>query len=412
MADNMSGKKKFIRDSVYGDINLSEFEVKVMDMPQFQRLRRIKQLGLISLIYPGATHTRFEHCLGTMNLGSKLAEELELDPDDVELIRISALLHDVGHGPFSHVSEGVLSFPHEELTRYVITQTSMRDLLEEKFDVNEIADIINGKGHLGPIVSGELDVDRMDYLLRDSHNTGVSYGIIDYERLISNLKLEDGLILDIKGVQAAEGALVSRYFMYPSVYQHHTTRIVNSMFRRALQKTFDEKMLDEHEIYKYDDSDITSMFRNSENDYVRDIMFRLDNRIIPKRVKTIRLNNFKYPEKMYKIKAEELRKAEAEIAEDYDLDKDYVFINIAEYPRFDEMKTQVNVDGKLYPLTEISNIIGALSKARFNIPDISVYVPEDKKYKFDKLKLENYLELPEIDREKFHGIHYDQIKLF
>ena len=408
----MSGKKKFIRDSVYGDINLSEFEVKVMDMPQFQRLRRIKQLGLISLIYPGATHTRFEHCLGTMNLGSKLAEELELDPDDVELIRISALLHDVGHGPFSHVSEGVLSFPHEELTRYVITQTSMRDLLEEKFDVNEIADIINGKGHLGPIVSGELDVDRMDYLLRDSHNTGVSYGIIDYERLISNLKLEDGLILDIKGVQAAEGALVSRYFMYPSVYQHHTTRIVNSMFRRALQKTFDEKMLDEHEIYKYDDSDITSMFRNSENDYVRDIMFRLDNRIIPKRVKTIRLNNFKYPEKMYKIKAEELRKAEAEIAEDYDLDKDYVFINIAEYPRFDEMKTQVSVDEKLYPLTEISNIIGALSKARFNIPDISVYVPEDEKYKFDKLKLENYLELPEIDREKFHGIHYDQIKLF
>ena len=154
------------------------------------------------------------------------------------------------------------------------------------------------------------------------------------------------------------------------------------------------------------------MFRNSENEYVRDIMFRLDNRIIPKRVKTIRLDNFKYPEKMYKIKAEELRKAEAEIAEDYDLDKDYVFINIAEYPRFDEMKTQVNVDGKLYPLTEISNIIGALSKARFNIPDISVYVPEDKKYKFDKLKLENYLELPEIDREKFHGIHYDQIKLF
>ena len=408
----MSGKKKFIRDSVYGDINLSEFEVKVMDMPQFQRLRRIKQLGLISLIYPGATHTRFEHCLGTMNLGSKLAEELELDQDDVDLIRISALLHDIGHGPFSHVSEGVLSFPHEELTRYVVTQTSMRDLLEEKFDVNEIADIINGKGHLGPIVSGELDVDRMDYLLRDSHNTGVSYGIIDYERIISNLKLEDGLILDIKGVQAAEGALVSRYFMYPSVYQHHTTRIVNSMFRRALQKTFDEKIIDEHEIYRYDDSDITSMFRNSENEYVRDIMFRLDNRIIPKRVKTIRLDNFKYPEKMYKIKAEELRKAEAEIAEDYDLDKDYVFINIAEYPRFDEMKTQVNVDGKLYPLTEISNIIGALSKARFNIPDISVYVPEDEKYKFDKLKLENYLELPEIDREKFHGIHYDQIKLF
>ena len=408
----MSDKKKFIRDSVYGDIRLNEFEVRIMDMPQFQRLRRIKQLGLISLIYPGATHTRFEHCVGTMNLGSKLAEELGLTSDEIELIRASGLLHDIGHGPFSHVSEGVLSFPHEELTKYVVTKTSMRDLLEEKFDVNEIVDIVNGKGDLGPIVSGELDVDRMDYLLRDSHNTGVTYGKIDYERIISNMKLEDELILDIKGVQAAEGALVSRYFMYPSVYQHHTTRIVNSMFRRALKRTIDDGTINENDIYRYDDSDIIATFRHSDNEYVSDIMSRLDNRIIPKRVKTIRLDNFKMPEKMYKIESNELRKAEEEIAEDYGLNKDYVFINIAEYPRFDEMKTQVNVDGKLYPLTEISNIIGALSKARFNIPDISVYVPEDEKSKFQKLKLENYLDLPEIDREKFHGIHYDQIKLF
>ena len=273
-------------------------------------------------------------------------------------------------------------------------------------------DIVNGKGYLGPIVSGELDVDRMDYLLRDSHNTGVAYGIIDYERIISNLKLEDGLILDIKGVQAAEGALVSRYFMYPSVYQHHTTRIVNSMFRRALKRVIDEGIINENDIYKYDDADMVGIFRHCDNAFVNDIISRIDNRHIMKRVKTIRLDNFKHPEKMYKIKQETLRKAEEEIAEDYGLDKDYVFINIAEYPRFDEMKTQVSLDGKLYPLTEISNIIGALSKARFNIPDISVYVKEEEKGKFTKFKLENYLELPEIDREKFHGIHYDQIKLF
>lgn len=407
----MSEKKKFIRDSVYGDINLNKFEVSIMDMPQFQRLRRIKQLGLISLIYPGANHTRFEHSIGTMNLGSKLAEELELEKDEIELIRTSALLHDIGHGPFSHVSEGVLSVPHEKLTEYVIKNTSMKDLLEEKFDVNEIVDIINGRGHLGPIVSGELDVDRMDYLLRDSHNTGVAYGVIDYERIISNLKLENGLILDIKGVQAAEGALVSRYFMYPSVYQHHTTRIVNSMFRRALKRTIDEKIIDENDIYKYDDNDMISIFRHCDNPFVNDIMNKLDTRRIMKRVKTIRLDNFKFPEKMYKINQDTLRKAEAEIAEDYGLDKDYVYINIAEYPRFDEMKTQVNVDGRLYPLTKISNIIGALSKARFNIPDISVYVDNDEKSKFEKFKLENYLELPEIDKDKFHGIHYDQIKL-
>ena len=152
----MTEKKKFIRDSVYGDISLNKFEERIMDMPQFQRLRRIKQLGLISLIYPGATHTRFEHSVGTMNLGSKLSNELGLSDEDIELIRTSALLHDIGHGPFSHVSEGVLSVPHEELTKYVVTKTSMRDLLEEKFDVNEIVDIVNGKGYLGPIVQANL----------------------------------------------------------------------------------------------------------------------------------------------------------------------------------------------------------------------------------------------------------------
>lgn len=406
------GKRKFIRDSVYGDIELSRFEVKVMDMPQFQRIRRIKQLGLISLIYPGANHTRFEHCIGTMNLASKLATKLDLNADEIELVRISGLLHDIGHGPFSHVSEGVLSFPHEELTKHVIEKTSLHDLLDEKFNTKEIVDIVNGRGHLGPIISGELDVDRMDYLLRDSHNTGVAYGVIDYERIISNLKLDDGLVLDIKGVQAAEGALVSRYFMYPSVYQHHTTRIVNSMFRRALKREIDSGKINENDMYKYDDADIISLFRTSEDEIVRDMINRLDNRIIPKRVKTIRLDNFKNPEKLYKINQKTLRKAEEEIAEDYDMDKNYVFINIAEYPRFDEMKTQVSVDNKLYPLTEISNIIGALSKARFNIPDISIYIPIEEKERFDKLKLNHYLDLPEVDREKFHGIHYDQIKLF
>ena len=408
----MYKKEKFIRDSVYGDINLSEFEVRVMDMPQFQRIRRIKQLGLINLIYPGANHSRFEHCIGTMNLATNLATNLDLSKDEIELVRISGLLHDVGHGPFSHVSEGVLSFPHEELTKYVIEKTSMHDLLDEKFDTKEIGEIINGNGYLGPIISGELDVDRMDYLLRDSHNTGVAYGVIDYERIISNLKLDDGLVLDIKGVQAAEGALVSRYFMYPSVYQHHTTRIVNSMFRRALKREIDSGKIKEHDMYKYDDSDIISLFRQSDDEIVRDMINRLDNKKKKKRVKTIRLDNFKTPEKLYKIDQKTLRKAEEEIAEDYNMDRNYVFINIAEYPRFDEMKTQVNVDEKLYPLTEISNIIGALSKARFNIPDISVYVPIEEKERFDKLKLNHYLDLPEVDREKFHGIHYDQIKLF
>lgn len=410
VCDKMEDKKKFIRDSVYGDITFNKFEVEIMDHPKFQRLRRIKQLGLINLIFPGANHTRFEHSIGTMYLTSRIANHLNLSDDDIELVRISALLHDIGHGPFSHVSEGVLSFPHEKLTEHVIKNTSLRDILDEKYDINKIIEIINGEGALGPIVSGELDADRMDYLLRDSHYTGVTYGVIDYERIISNLKRDKMLYLDIKGVQAAEGLLVSRYFMYPSVYQHHTTRIVNSMFRRSLKKLIEEKIIKEKDMHKYDDADIINICRNG-NDYSKDIITRLDNRNLFKKVKSIKLDNFKNPEKIYKIKNSALRKAEMEIGEDYNLDKDYIMLNIAEYPRFDEMKTQVALNDKYYPLTELSDIISALSKARFNMPDISLYVPLEEKEKFSRFKINNYLDLPEIDKDKFHGIHYDQEKL-
>ena len=183
-------QNKFIRDSIHGNLPLNEFEVEVLDYPQLQRLRRVKQLGFISLIYPGANHSRFEHSIGTMHLASKLAEQLELDDHDKDLVRMAGLLHDTGHGPFSHVSEAVFDVPHEELTGFIVKESSLADKLSEKFDTQEIVDIINGKGRLGPIISGELDMDRMDYLIRDSHYTGVAYGVIDTERIISNLKLK------------------------------------------------------------------------------------------------------------------------------------------------------------------------------------------------------------------------------
>ncbi|MDL2270716.1 HD domain-containing protein [Methanobrevibacter sp. OttesenSCG-928-I08] len=406
----MPNKNHFIRDSVHGNVQITKFEMDVIDQPQYQRLRRIKQLGLIYLIYPGANHTRFEHSIGTMHLASKLANHLNLSKYDIELVRISAILHDIGHGPFSHVSEGVLSVPHEKLTEYVIKNTSIKDKLIEKFDLKEIIDIINGRGALGPIVSGELDVDRMDYLIRDSHYTGVSYGVIDIERIISNLKLEKYLVLDIKGVQAAEATLVSRYFMYPSVYQHHTTRIVNAMFRRILRMSIEKNIINEKEIYKHDDSDLTSIFRNNEG-FIKETITRIDNRELFKRIHTTKLNKFKNPETFYNISKKEIRKVEEEISEDLEIDKNYVIVNIAEYPEFDEMKTQVSSDGKLYHLNEISSIVEALSHARFNIPDISVYVPKEEKHKFKKFKLENYMELPELSDKEFDTMHFDQIKL-
>ena len=405
----MSNSTKFIRDSIHGNLPLDPFEIEVLDYPQLQRLRRVKQLGFISLIYPGANHSRFEHSIGTMHLASKLADQLELSKDDKDLVRIAGLLHDAGHGPFSHVSEAVLGVNHEEITAFVIEKTSIHDKLSEKFDTKEIIDIINGEGKLGPIISGDLDMDRMDYLIRDSHYTGVAYGVIDTERIISNLKLERELILDIKGVQAAESALTARYLMYPSVYQHHTTRIINAMFRRCLRDLINQDNLDPKDMYKYDDSDMISMCRHSEG-LSREMMEKIDNRNLLKRAKVLPANLFEEPEKIFKIEKEDILKAEEEISEDFNLNRDYTILNIAEYPRFEEMKTLVEFGDKLYHLSEISSIVDALNNARFNSSDLCLFVDKEDIEKVRRLKIENYLDLPETTR-KYDTIHTDQVRL-
>ncbi len=405
----MSNSTKFIRDSIHGNLPLDPFEIEVLDYPQLQRLRRVKQLGFISLIYPGANHSRFEHSIGTMHLASKLADQLELSKEDKDLVRIAGLLHDAGHGPFSHVSEAVLGVNHEEITAFVIEKTSIHDKLSEKFDTKEIIDIINGEGKLGPIISGDLDMDRMDYLIRDSHYTGVAYGVIDTERIISNLKLERELILDIKGVQAAESALTARYLMYPSVYQHHTTRIINAMFRRCLRDLINQDNLDPKDMYKYDDSDMISMCRHSEG-LSREMMEKIDNRNLLKRAKVLPVNLFEEPEKIFKIEKEDILKAEEEISEDFNLNRDYTILNIAEYPRFEEMKTLVEFGDKLYHLSEISSIVDALNNARFNSSDLCLFVDKEDVEKVRRLKIENYLDLPEPTR-KYDTIHTDQVRL-
>lgn len=406
----MYKSNRFIRDSVHGNLSLNEFEIKVLDSPEVQRLRRIKQLGFISLIYPGANHSRFEHSIGAMFLGSKLADHLELSDSHKKLVRISALLHDIGHGPFSHVSEAVLDVSHEELTAKVIKDTHLNEIISEEFNINDIISIINGEGTLGPIISGELDVDRMDYLIRDSHYTGVAYGIIDVERIIANMKLDQYLYLDIKGIQAAESALVARYQMYPSVYQHHTTRIINAMFRRCLIRLSDEKIIDFSNMYKYDDSDIISICRSQEG-FVKDIIERLDNRNLLKNVNSTPLNEFERPQNVFKIKKEKLTKCEEEISEEMDIEKEYVILNIPEYPNFSEMKTQVSFRGKLFNLSQISSIVGALKNARFNYPDICLYVPNEDRHKFENFDLENYLELPEKSENSFDTIYSNQSRL-
>ncbi|MBZ2166928.1 MULTISPECIES: HD domain-containing protein [Methanobacterium] len=383
---------KFIRDSLHGNLQLNEFEVKLIDTPQIQRLRRIKQLGFTYLVYPGANHTRFEHSIGAMYLASKLTHNLDLSNDQKEMLRVCALLHDAGHGPFSHVSESVLEKSHEELTSKLIMESHLSDILEEKFDPKEIIKLISGEGRLGQIISGDLDVDRMDYLLRDSYYTGVAYGVIDVERLIYNMKLEDNLILKSKGVQAAESMLLARYFMYPSVYQHHTTRIINSMFRRCINHLFTEGHINPENIYKYDDLDIIIKARYQKG-FIGDMMHRLDNRKLFKSVYSLKLDELENPNAVFKIKPDKIKSFEMEISEELNIPEEYVIVDVPDYPSFDEMKTQVSSNGDLINLSEISTIVSTLRDARFNHADLCVYLPEENSNIKD-FQFQDYIEIP------------------
>ena len=385
---------KFIRDSVHGNLQVNEFEVKLIDTPEIQRLRRIKQLGFTYLVYPGANHTRFEHSIGTMYLASRLADILELDEYQKSMLRVCAILHDSGHGPFSHLSEAVLESSHEELTSQLIKESQIGDILSERYDLKEIINILNGKSSLGQIISGELDVDRMDYLLRDSYYTGVAYGVIDVERLIYNMILEDNLMLKRKGVQAAESMLLARYFMYPSVYQHHTTRIINSMFRRCLYKLLTLGLLQPQTIYHYDDVDVLSAAR-AQKGYIQNMIRRLDNRELFKTVYSLKLDEIPNPEAVFQIKDSKIKKIEEEISEDLNVHKDLVIMDIPEYPSFDEMSTLVSLNGNsdVKKLGDISSIVGALTEARFNHADLCIYLPEENAEKTNKFPFRNYLPL-------------------
>ena len=252
-------------------------------------------------------------------------------------------------------------------------------------------DIIRGKSSLGQIISGDLDVDRMDYLLRDSYYTGVAYGVIDVERLIYNMTLKDNLMLKRKGVQAAESMLLARYFMYPSVYQHHTTRIINSMFRRCLLKLFEMEVINPEFIYRYDDADIISAAR-AQDGYIHDMIKRLDNRDIFKTVYSLKLDEIPDPDSIFQMDKSQINKIEKEISEDLDIPQDFIIMDIPEYPSFHEMSTLVSLDeNRVKKLEEISSIVGALRDARFNHADLCIYFPEEYAEKATEFSFRDYL---------------------
>lgn len=236
-------KIKIFNDPVYGFITIPDnILLKIIDHRYFQRLRRIKQLGMTHYVYPGALHTRFHHALGALHLMQQAIEVLRMKGTEITdkeslAVQLAILLHDVGHGPFSHSLEYILiDLHHEEISGYFFQELN-REFNGELTLAIEIFYNRYHKGYLHALVSGQLDMDRIDYLNRDSFFTGVSEGVIGYDRIIKMLCVKDGtLAVEEKGIYSIEKFLVSRRLMYWQVYLHKTVLAAEQMMISVIKR--------------------------------------------------------------------------------------------------------------------------------------------------------------------------------
>ncbi len=258
---SQSLKKTIIRDPIHGFIDTSyyDFISKIIQTPHFQRLRRLSQLGVSVFVYPSATHNRFNHSLGAMELFVRLFDHLYKNQQHTNIYHklrktgiAAVLLHDIGHGPFSHASESVFGFQHDALSIKIIRTAEMREILEKaRIDPEDVVSVISRTARgkmklLSQLINSQLDVDRLDYLARDVYFTGVGFGRVDLERIIrtmtiskSNGFLKGYAVIEEKGKHSIESYLLTRTLMYDDVYYHKTTRCVERLIDRIFVRMSD-----------------------------------------------------------------------------------------------------------------------------------------------------------------------------
>ena len=241
-----------IIDPIHDFIRIYDHELAIIDNPIFQRLRRIRQLSGAHLTYPSAQHTRFEHSLGVLHIASQAGQALKekgiLKQDQIEILRLAGLLHDIGHGPFSHLFEEIIQqkkISHEDFGKNIILKSTIGDTLSKNgFDKRTITKIAFGDSkyqYMNEIVSGALSADMMDYLLRDGYFTGAEHAKIDHKRLTQSLDVhKKKLALERSALYSFESMMHSRYQMFKAVYFHKTVRAAEVMLLEALRLSDDE----------------------------------------------------------------------------------------------------------------------------------------------------------------------------
>jgi len=245
-----------IKDPVHGYVYITEEEKEIIDSYPVQRLRRLRQLAGAEYVYPGANHTRFEHSVGVMYLAGRVVENPNfvqlINEKEAETVRIAGLLHDVGHGPFSHVFEQLLDRElgktHEDVTSWIISNSELKDKLNRiGYNPKEVAQLAVGKlrkrkrAFLDQIISSAVDVDKLDFVIRDTHHTGAEYGYVDIFRLIHALDvLGDNLAVDLGALSALESFIIARIESFKSIYFHRVGRAAQIMLAMAMERANNE----------------------------------------------------------------------------------------------------------------------------------------------------------------------------
>ena len=435
-----------IRDAVHNFIDVGQKEGELIGTRAFQRLRGIRQLALANLVYPGALHTRFDHSLGVMHVAGKLAKALQLNSDDTQLIRYAALLHDIGHGPFSHVSENALDRYadrttladdqkldkiHERVTALIIqndAELGKRLAHTDRENITSLLGIGYGDPILRALVSGPLDADKQDYLLRDSYFCGVQYGVFDIDQLHRSLivrpdkKGRSGdLMLKPDGIHAAEQYVLAKYYLTANVYRHKVRLITDQMIIRAivlgierdgietLRKlyTFDNTPAFIHNYSCWDDYRCLCTFGLTdeyEGTKCHELFSRLLNRRLFKRVFQERPENFSPSARtiLQKLSKMEMQSIKSEVEHDiaqeiYNIcgvrmDEDYVIMHVfniksvKEMSRNDESGVLMATDPEPVPFEQESTLFASIQN-EYKEEFVEIYAPMEWSTRADRDKL-------------------------
>lgn len=354
---------KRIKDPIHNYILLEDFFVRLVDTQQMQRLRFIKQLGTANLVYPGANHTRFEHSLGTYNLAKSFSEALGIEHR--EDFMAAALLHDIGHGPFSHVSDSIASkrgLDHIRLTCDMVKKSELHDVLDDAgLNVSRVVELIKGRPPHGCLLSGSIDVDRLDYLMRDSYYTGANFGYIDLGRLFSGASVSrNRIVVDESCIATVESILVFRSLMYPTVYYHHTVRIAGVMLEKAIEEEIEKGSMDIEEMMGMDDVSLVSLLRSEGNR----MWGRIESRNLYKTI-------CEFPYQGGPI--EQIK----------DLGDD-VIVDVIEPPIWREMEVNVLTGRGLRKIVDVSTLAKSLLSAQRDHYRVAVYAPKERREEVER----------------------------